>query len=223
MCTAGRRRSPPLPEAATLTLVPRGRGAGRGGDERLAALLDALEAAVARRPVSEIGVAELASAAGISRSTFYFYFASKAAALGALVSRVREEMESGADFLRDTGDPPEVVVRQSIEQTAAVWRRHRHLMVAVVEAAGSDPDLGALWREWIEGFVPAIAARIEAERRAGRAPGGTDAVGLARALAWANERNLYMAMRERARPSEVTGAVDALSALWLGAIYGQAA
>src|SRR5579875_2472172 len=47
------------------------------GDERERAILETAERLLADRPLKDISVDDLARGAGISRPTFYFYFASK--------------------------------------------------------------------------------------------------------------------------------------------------
>src|SRR6476620_7621514 len=82
-----------LPSMASSTATPatrptRGRRAPRvTGDERERAILETFERLLGERPLHEISVDDLARGAGISRPTFYFYFASKQAVLLTLVDR----------------------------------------------------------------------------------------------------------------------------------------
>ena len=70
----------------------RGRRTPRAsGDERERAILATAERLLEERPLGEISVEDLASGAGISRPTFYFYFPSKDAVLLTLVDRMVEE------------------------------------------------------------------------------------------------------------------------------------
>ena len=48
------------------------------GDRRREDLLEALETQLRTRSLTEVSVAELTEAAGVTRSAFYFYFDSKA-------------------------------------------------------------------------------------------------------------------------------------------------
>jgi len=73
----------------------RGRRAPRpSGDEREHAILATAERLLEQRPLSEISIDDLARGAGISRPTFYFYFASKDAVLLTLLDRVIAEVET---------------------------------------------------------------------------------------------------------------------------------
>ncbi len=70
----------------------------RKGDLTEQAILDTAARLLAERPLSEIGIDELARGAGISRSSFYFYFASREALL-----RTLGRAGTGASPLPSTG------------------------------------------------------------------------------------------------------------------------
>lgn len=204
------------------TAVPRGRVSERKGDQRLAALLEALEQLLAERPIADIGIGDITREAGISRPAFYFYFESKTAALATLVDQVREQMLA-IPMVTDerTGDVA-ADVRRSIQIVTDTWLEHRHLCAAMIESASSDPAIRDAWATWMETFIGPTVEYIEGERAAGRAPDGPPAEDLARTLAWANERNFYRVLTPGPSEAEVDALVTSLSALWFGAIYGTA-
>ncbi|HKT02116.1 MAG TPA: TetR/AcrR family transcriptional regulator, partial [Rugosimonospora sp.] len=76
MSTPGRRRGP------------------RKGDLREQAILDTAWRLLAVKPASTITVDELAAGAELSRSSFYFYFDSRDAAITALAARTAGELRS---------------------------------------------------------------------------------------------------------------------------------
>src|SRR5213078_5343648 len=79
--------SPPTPVRTT-----RGRRAPRAtGEDRERDILATFERLLEERPLHEISVDDLARGAGISRPTFYFYFASKEAVLLTLLDRMVDE------------------------------------------------------------------------------------------------------------------------------------
>ena len=82
--------------------------------------------------------------------------------------------------------------------------------------------MGRFWSGVTAGFVEAAAAKVERERRAGRAPAGPpDAKSLATALIWMNERCFYTASIG-AVPSLGEGElVETLTSVWLRAVYGE--
>src|SRR5690349_18554730 len=64
------------------TRATRGRRTPKmSGDDRERAILEAFEHLLEQRALHEISIDEIARGAGISRPTFYFYFASKEAVL----------------------------------------------------------------------------------------------------------------------------------------------
>ena len=77
------------------TSLPRGRRSARpSGDDRELAILATAEQLLEKRPLSDISVDDLAKGAGISRPTFYFYFASKDAVLLTLFERILAEADA---------------------------------------------------------------------------------------------------------------------------------
>ena len=82
------------------------------------------EALLAARPLASIGVDEIATAAGISRSSFYFYFASREALLRALGEQADHEVLTSAErWLNRTHEPPEEVITRALADNLALWRR----------------------------------------------------------------------------------------------------
>ncbi|GFG72644.1 hypothetical protein MBOT_00090 [Mycobacterium botniense] len=83
----------------------RGRRSARpSGDDRELAILATAERLLDERPLPDISVDDLAKGAGISRPTFYFYFASKEAVLLTLLDRVVTEADTALERLIES--PP---------------------------------------------------------------------------------------------------------------------
>jgi TetR/AcrR family transcriptional regulator, ethionamide resistance regulator len=209
----------------TLTTTRRRPGGPRKGDRRREAIMEAVERLLRDRSIAELSVEEIAAAAGISRSGFYFYFESKYAALGEGLTTVWEEMALAADdFFGGSDEPPHAYVPRALTGVGELWERHEALLVGMFEASASDPGARTLWDAWLGRFNEAIAARIEAERAEGRAVAGPpDADVLARALLLMNERVFYDVRRRRLPASETARTVQALTRVWLTSIWGEAA
>lgn len=193
------------------------------GDLKEQAILETAELLLAEKSIHELGVDELAKGAGISRPSFYFYFESKFAVLQALIGQVvRETYDQAARWLREDDEDPGLAIRRSIEAVAAQWSLRGPILRAAVETWGSVPEMGRFWSGVTAGFVEAAAAKVERERRAGRAPAGPpDAKSLATALIWMNERCFYTASIG-AVPSLGEGElVETLTSVWLRAVYGE--
>jgi TetR/AcrR family transcriptional regulator, ethionamide resistance regulator len=202
-----------------LSAAPRRRGP-RKGDLKEGAILGTCERLLVRRPLSEIGVDELAAGAGISRPSFYFYFESKDAVLRTLVERLAEAMYAEAEsWLAREEEPPEVTISRSIEAAVQQWRDHGPVLRAAVETWGTVPELAAFWQDIVRRFVEQSAARIAEERDAGTAPAGPDPHALATALIWMNERCFYMSSLEADPSLSDDELVPTLTSIWLRAIY----
>jgi TetR/AcrR family transcriptional regulator, ethionamide resistance regulator len=191
------------------------------GDDRELAILTTAERLLAERPLSAISVDELARGAGISRPTFYFYFASKDAVLLTLVDRVVAEADAAtkeAFRFRPTGRRDGW--RRAITAYYETFRAHRALTLAWAEARSTNAEVRELWARVFEGWVHRCAEAIEAERQRGAAPAGPPARDVAVALNSMNERVLYATFTGDGPAVAEAGAVDVLLEVWLRTIYG---
>jgi AcrR family transcriptional regulator len=203
--------------------VARGRRAARpSGDDRELGILRTAERLLAERPLSAISVDDLARGAGISRPTFYFYFASKDAVLLTLLDRVVAEADTAslAAFDSAPADHREAW-RRAITAYYATFRRHRGLTLAWAEARSTNAEVRELWARVFEGWVDMSAGAIEAERARGAAPAGLAARDLAVALNSMNERVLYATFSGDGPSVAEDAVVDVLLDVWLKAIYGR--
>jgi AcrR family transcriptional regulator len=191
------------------------------GDRKERAILETCERLLAERPLGEIAVDELAAGAGISRSSFYFYFESKHAVLRALVDGLAADMDRRANgWMRRGGDSPEVAVSRSIDAAARQWRDHGPVLRAAVEAWGTVPELRAFWDATVGRYMEQSAAQIAQEREAGAAPAGPDGDALARALIWMTERCFYTSSLGAGPALDEDELVPTLTAIWVRSIYG---
>src|SRR3954449_12971565 len=96
------------------------------GDERERAILAAFERALEERALHEISIDEIARGAGISRPTFYFYFASKEAVLLSLFERMLAEAEATrGDAMERLAEDPAARLREGLTAFYDVFRQHR--------------------------------------------------------------------------------------------------
>jgi AcrR family transcriptional regulator len=195
----------------------------RKGDLTEQRLLEEAEARLADRPLVSIGIDELAQAAGISRSSFYFYFASREALLRTLGERAQDEMFASAEiWLSRTDEPPAEAMTRSLADNLALWRRHGPVLRALYDARNGEPETRALWRMIARRYVEATAAQIGRERDAGLAPPAPPEAGqLAAILTGMNLRAFYDASRSSASPRRDHDLVQALATVWLRSVYGR--
>lgn len=187
------------------------------GDLREQAILDAAAALLEEKPFAEIAVEEIATAAGISRSSFYFYFPSKEALLRALDARL-----GSAALDRHHGDLPlPEAIRRNVENAFRSWQEQGPLYRAIVSNLGSDGELSEQWDSQVTEMVARAEERIRRERRAGRAlPGPPSAHSLASALTSLNEQCMLAITAGRPFAVDASEVVKTLTAIWLRAIYG---
>jgi AcrR family transcriptional regulator len=190
------------------------------GDDRHDAILTTAERLLDGRSLDDIPIEELASGAGISRSNFYFYFASKDDVLLALLDRVITEVQHRVAALpRDFDREPSVSWRRSIGVFVDVFSSHRAVSVAAIGARGRNPEIEALWSRSMQTWVDFSREVIAAEQARGAAPADISAGDLAISLNLMNERVLVAALAGESLavgPGEV---LDVLSAIWLRGIY----
>ncbi len=202
----------------------RGRRPGRpSGDDRELAILATAERLISERPLSAISVDDLARGAGISRPSFYFYFASKDAVLLTLLDRVVAEADavSREAFGNPPGGPREGW-RRAITAYYDTFRAHRSLTLAWAEARSTSPEIRALWAQVFDNWAHRCATAVEAERARGAAPPGPPARDLAVVLNSLNERVLYATFSGDGPAVAEADVVDVLTEVWLRVIYGTA-
>lgn len=201
----------------------RGRRAARpSGDERQQAILDTAARLIEQRSFADISVDDLAKGAGISRPTFYFYFASKEAVLLSLMDPLIKRADTGFDDAMDTMPAePHQAIRRGIEIFFSSFGSHPATARAGAEAVNSSPEFRAIWAGLMQKWIGLTAALINAERQRGAAPETLPALDLATSLNLMNEK-MMMATLADDRPSvEHDRVVDTLTHIWLTSIYGR--
>jgi AcrR family transcriptional regulator len=193
----------------------------RRGDQRREALLNALDKLLMTQPLADIGIAEISREAGVTRSAFYFYFPTKAAAVAALMADFEEEMtDAAADWYDGGAGTPLQRLQAGFDASISHWRERAGLLVAMLDAAGADPEVREVWETWIEGFLDRITRRIEADRDGGLTKEIADARAIATVLLGAAlygmERDVR-AIVAGGRPSKTLA--DALVATWHHTLY----
>lgn len=189
------------------------------GDRRERALLDAMEELLALRPLAELSVEGIATRAGVGRTAFYFYFASKEAALRALVERTLASVwRTAGDWFFSDADP-ETSLRGGVEGLVSAWAGHAPLLTAVADATAYDPDMRGFWRDQLESFITAVTERIERDAKAGLTWEGLQPRAAAEALCWMNERYCYTYLGSDSPSKTGPEAAEALFWVWRHAIY----
>jgi TetR/AcrR family transcriptional regulator, ethionamide resistance regulator len=186
-------------------------------------VLDSVRELLRERTFDTLSVAEIIATAGISRASFYFYFASKQAVLAELVRRaVDAGHEAAQPWVRATAGPRETL-RAGVDAGARLWLANAAVLRAIVESWASDPQLRKLWLAQMATFTEAAVTRIEADRRADPAVAArlkdVDVHALAASLTWAGERLYYLAASGVPPFDDPAVLVDTLTHMWVSALY----
>ena len=203
-------------------MAQRGRRTTRvSGDERQDAILVTAEALLGQRAFDDISIEDLARGAGISRPTFYFYFASKDEVLLALLDRVITEVEHRiAELPRDFESDPAGAWTRSIGMFVEVFVSHRGVSIAAIAARARNDEVRALWSKSMQSWADFSTDVIQSEQARGAAPGGIDAHDLAVSLNLMNERVITAVLNQESPAIAEPRALDVLSTIWIRSIYG---
>ena len=145
---------------------------------------------------AELNVEKIATAAGISRTAFYFYFRDKRELLMRLTADVNDQLYAEADRWF-TGD---AAPQETMTRIAALYEEHAPLLRAIVEVSTYDEEVATFWRALIGRFVEATEKRV-----------GSRATAFA--LVWMTERSFYQQLVQ-GRPLDPGELVSALAGIW---------
>lgn len=208
--------------AASQARPARGRRAARpSGDDRELAILETAERLLDGRSLSEISVDDLARGAGISRPTFYFYFASKDAVLLTLLERVITEADGALQqLISERPADHHEIWRHGINVFFQTFGAHRAVCAATVAAKSANSEARELWARSMQRWIDHIAGVIEAERVSGAAPVTVPALELSTALNLMNESVMTAAFAGHQPSIPDDRVLDNLVHIWTTSIYG---
>lgn len=142
------------------------------GDQREQALVDAARAVFRDKSISQVTIDELAGAAGIARSGFYFYFESKQALLAALVDqRLAEADLEMAEWLASDGLDREAL-RRGLAAGLAQWKIDGRWLREAFITPDPGPEVTHVRDRLVEEGCSLFSSRIERDAQAGRTVAG---------------------------------------------------
>ena len=171
-----------------------GRAARR--DELRDQLLDVVERLIADgESFTEISVERIVAEAGVSRTTFYVYFADKGDMLSAWFADIGAEVaaatsgwwEMGPQSTRDD-------LREAVEKAVEAYSQHGALMAASFHAAAYDATVHELTSAFMASNVASLCRHIEAGQKAGFVDPTLPAEDVAVWLLWMAERGFHVIM-----------------------------
>ena len=186
------------------------------------AILEATTTLLQRESLDELSVAQILEEAGISRATFYFYFASKDDAFLALLGDVIDAVVP--EFEAMMGDPER---RRSprLREEIAAWLEQGGPRQAVMSNAIQEwprrSDLQPVFLAGIERMTTAVARAIDEDRAAGLAADSVPSAQLAAGLVWVLERTWYASATGAEHLGDFAAVSDALAATFVAAIYAR--
>nr|WP_029116159.1 TetR/AcrR family transcriptional regulator [Mycobacterium sp. URHB0044] len=200
----------------------RGRRTRPSGDEREAAILATAVRLLEHKKFADISVDDLARGAGLSRPTFYFYFASKDAVLLSLLEPLIQQADKEFDGAaqRLPADPRRVW-RNGIDAFFSSFGSHSVVARAGSEAIATSPDVRAVWSAFMQKWINQTAEMIVAERERGAAPDTIPVLDLATSLNLMNERAMTATLVAEDGAVPQDRIVDTLTHIWVTSIYGR--
>jgi len=142
------------------------------GDQREQALIDAARAVFRDKSISQVTIDELAGAAGIARSGFYFYFESKQALLAALVDqRLAEADLEMAEWLAADG-LDRGALRRGLAAGLARWKVDGRWLREAFITPDPGPEVMHVRDRLVDEGCTMFSERIERDARAGRTVAG---------------------------------------------------
>lgn len=142
------------------------------GDQREQALIDAARAVFRDKSITQVTIDELAGAAGIARSGFYFYFESKQALLAALVDqRLAEADLEMAEWLASDG-LDRGALRRGLASGLARWKVDGRWLREAFITPDPGPEVMHVRDRLVDEGCSQFSARIARDARAGRTVGG---------------------------------------------------
>ncbi|WP_020495799.1 TetR/AcrR family transcriptional regulator [Sciscionella marina] len=187
-------------------------------------ILDALEQLLVATPLRDLGVEQIAEAAGITRTRFYHYYKSKHEAYAALLTRVRDKLLIFYDtedswFQRPESTRPRASMKATIRAVVDFWLEHGAVMREGADLWNSVAEARSLWHDVIAQPVERMTRAIERERQRGIAPDGPEAGQLAHNLIWHGERMLFLSLIDAPGMMSVDDLVESATTVWMRTIY----
>lgn len=170
---------------------------------------------------TELSVDRLATAAGISRASFYIYFQDKGDLLRRLTGQVFGDLAGSAErwwAMAWRHNPADV--RAAMVAIIASYRRHQPLLVALNEMAGYDPLVAETYRGLLTGISQRVAEVIEDGQADGSIRRELPAATVGSALTWMVERSCQQNLPTRPVGYDADLAAALTEIIW-GALYLQ--
>jgi AcrR family transcriptional regulator len=182
-------------------------------------ILGAAENFLRESPLRDMTIDDVMSRTGLSRPSFYEYFRDR----NQLVLKLAERLGARHSAICATwlhSEQPVEVLPRVMHQFGELYAADGHLMRALVDAAGDDSEVEALYRKSMQMSIEEVAQRIRNDAEAGLTNlEAVDAEHLAGALLLMTQS--YFIDKLGRRPQDDPRVVaETLAAIWRRVLYG---
>lgn len=168
------------------------------------------------RSFADVSIADVADAAGLKRSAFYFYFTGKHEAVTELLTDIFDaEIVTIGEMISRSGDARQDIY-DALDFDFRSWGHHATLFRAMLDARDGDLDARAIWDAWLGRYEDFVAGYI-VENRAMAVP---KARILAHALIAMNERILERHIRSGDGEAALLDLLNTAVHVWTMSIFG---
>jgi len=201
------RRSRPQPATPTSGAVER--------------LVEAFERLLSRgENFTTISVEQLAKEAGVARATFYLHFRNKGQLVSHAMQAVQLELKAAARArLKKAGSYGRAEFQVFMREVVEILFQHRHAVWAMNEVSAYDPEVQAVFVDFMARRTAEIQRTLDALARQGAAHPAAPA-GLALMLAWTIERSFGKMLNGQSTPPERAALADMLTHTIWSALAG---
>lgn len=192
------RRSPAQPATPTTGAMDR--------------LVEAFERLLSRgENFTTISVEQLAREAGVARATFYLHFRNKGQLVSHAMQAVQLELKAAARArLKKSGSYGRAEFQAFMREVVEILFQHRHAVWAMNEVSAYDPEVQAVFTEFMARRTAEIQRTLDQLARQGTAHPAAPA-GLALMLAWTIERSFGKMLGENSPLDERSALADMLT------------
>lgn len=192
------------------------------GERQRTAILETVADLLTTRSIADLTIGEIASAAGVLRSGFYFYFDSKFAPLAVLTSEIWSDlMEQAQSFVRFDSETVEQYLDRVNAVTARAWRTHDAVLIASIQAMPQDEQLADMWKHWNQRLADILTAQVLKDRDQGLAkPISEDVPTLVSSVLEMTMHMYYKDRLDQCTPEQTERTFAAVRAIWLASAWG---
>lgn len=198
------------------------RRASTKGERQRRSILASLSELLAVRPIGELTVGEIAVAAGVRRSGYYFYFESKYTALAVLTSEIWSElMERAEAFAQFNNETTSEFLLRTASAAVETWHLHDAVLVASVQAIPLDEQLASMWKGFNARLVGILTEQVLKDQGQGVAkPITADVPMLISTLVEMTMHMFYEDCLNNNTEIETRRMLETVRSIWLASVWG---